>query len=495
MLTIEVRLLRDDGRVLRDPMLLSVQHYRLLEGLLKAGSGGFDVGSQSCIDFLNLLEAEAHDGSGGASTVLNVMGNRSTHGEYAQSIFLAVKGSAPVPADAPLVLVVVPSNKRVDEFETEWINTQKSRVGEMPEFVSKFPSSVTDVVVMTTAHFLGKRISEAGDGEKTTKSVKQPELAGFDSIFIDEFFQSSVWDIIGMTRRLMKLRAEQTPTDKEEQLRLYDIQLGSIRAREKRDADDADVAELRAELATLRAEVFPKRTKVFANGDTFQLTNVESWNYFGDKQEFCDTFLWRVFPKRIRLRENFRLTDPAERPVLMNILAQLKAGPRYDKETGEALESTRGFILRVLTDNGLGDQIFTDPDFVLRGGKPMPCIAWTNIMGNAINRRYGGEDKVGMKVVCRAYMMKKVTDKETGVVKKVGLRMNKVYKVVGMPVVPMKVGKSTKHVPCYAIEEDGETKFYPLSRFRRDIAQTGHAVQGETIAQDFAIFEFGSNPD
>ena len=39
------------------------------------------------------------------------------------------------------------------------------------------------------------------------------------------------------------------------------------------------------------------------------------------------------------------------------------------------------------------------------------------------------------------------------------------------------------------------SSFYPVVQFRRDIAQTGHAVQDETIAQDFAIFEFGSNPD
>ncbi len=34
-------------------------------------------------------------------------------------------------------------------------------------------------------------------------------------------------------------------------------------------------------------------------------------------------------------------------------------------------ESTRGIILRLLTDNGLAGQV-TDPDFVLRGGEPIP---------------------------------------------------------------------------------------------------------------------------
>lgn len=38
-------------------------------------------------------------------------------------------------------------------------------------------------------------------------------------------------------------------------------------------------------------------------------------------------------------------------------------------------------------------------------------------------------------------------------------------------------------------------KLYPRIKFRRNISQTAHAVQGETIAENFGIFEFGSNPD
>jgi hypothetical protein len=61
--------------------------------------------------------------------------------------------------------------------------------------------------------------------------------------------------------------------------------------------------------------------------------------------------------------------------------------------------------------------------------------------------------------------------------------MNKVYEVLDI-----KDG-------CYAIKDGDETKFYPRLKFRRNIAQTAHAVQGETIAENFGIFEFGSNPD
>jgi hypothetical protein len=402
-------------------------------------------------------------------------------------------------------LVVVPTNKRVDEFETEWLNTQKFRAGELPDFKPKFSDKVSEVAVMTTAQFLGKRISEEGDGEKKTKTSKLPDLHEFNTIFVDEFFQSSSWDIIAIVRRFMNLRAAQTPVGKEEELRAYFQLLFSIGSKERlltsgrgevmlRESPElhakmlAEVSEMRTTLGGMRAELFPSRTKLFANGDTFQLTNHESWNYIGDKQEFCDKFLWRVFPKRIYLRENFRLTDKSERPVLMSILADLKRGQHEDEETGEALEGVREFVLRVLRKNGLGAQVFTDPDEVLRkgkNGKPMPCLAWSNVVGNAINQRFGGEEEVGMLVVCRAYMMKKVKDKETKVVKKVGLRMNKVYKVLDI-----KDG-------CYFIKENDADagKLYPRIKFRRNISQTAHAVQGETIAENFGIFEFGSNPD
>lgn len=61
------------------------------------------------------------------------------------------------------MLVVVPTSTRVDEFETEWAQTQAARRGELPDFVSKFPDAVTDVVVMTTAAFLGRRVSDNVD--------------------------------------------------------------------------------------------------------------------------------------------------------------------------------------------------------------------------------------------------------------------------------------------------------------------------------------------
>jgi hypothetical protein len=362
-------------------------------------------------------------------------------------------------------LVVVPTNKRVDEFETEWIDTLAFRSGTKPSHESWFNESVSDVEVITNAQFLSKRIDDTG-GER--KKNKELDISKYDTIFIDEFFQSSTWDIIAIVRRLMKLRSEQLTSDEQVRKRYFEVRRKNNQLTE----------------FALTDKLFPsKRTKIFANGDTFQLANHESWNLFGDKQAFCDTFLWRVFPKRVFLKENFRLIDEKERPVLMKILEQLKAGRRKDKD-GKFTENNRGFILRVLKDNGLEDQVFTNPEEVILKGDedPMPCIAWTNVMGNAINQRFREKEEVGMKVVCRDYMMT-TTKNEEGKEVKVGLRMNKVYKVLGI------------REGFYQIESDGERKFYPRLKFRPNIAMTAHSIQGEKIAKNFAIFEWAENYD
>jgi hypothetical protein len=369
-------------------------------------------------------------------------------------------------------LIVVPTNKRVDEFETEWKDTLAFRSGTKPSHKSWFNNSVSDVEVITNAQFLSKRIDEAGEERKKNK---ERDISQYDTIFIDEFFQSSTWDIIAIVKRLIKLRKEQLTTDEGIKRRYYEKRRENTNTRNS-------LKEL-AELKGLKDKLFSgRRTKIFANGDTFQLANHESWNYFGDKQAFCDTFLWRVFPKRVFLEENFRLIDENERPVLMKILKQLKEGRRKDEEL---TESNRKFILRVLKDNGLKDQIFINPDEVIFKGdeEPMPCITWTNVMGNAVNQRFCGEEQIGMKVVCRDYMMTTKKNDE-GKEVKIGLRMNKVYKVLDI-----------KNGLEYLIESDGDKQYYPRIKFRPNVAMTAHAVQGEKIAKNFAIFEWAENYD
>jgi hypothetical protein len=118
----------------------------------------------------------------------------------------------------------------------------------------KFSDKVSEVVVMTTAQFLGKRISDEGDGEKKTKTSTLPDLSAFNCVFSDEFFQSSAWDIIAIVRRLMKLRAEQTPTDEVKLRAFYDSLRGEESAALKAARSEHSDAETELREARDRAE-------------------------------------------------------------------------------------------------------------------------------------------------------------------------------------------------------------------------------------------------
>jgi hypothetical protein len=353
-------------------------------------------------------------------------------------------------------LIVVPTNKRVDEFETMWGK-------------KAFPASVSDVVVMTSAEFLGYVFSDSADGEQTAQTNKKgpPSLDGYDTLFFDELFQGSAHDIIAIVQRVEALR--KTEMERDRLARGFDPEVANHHAfAVEALALCGRVPKTATGWAEAGRTALGRRTKVFANGDTFQLTNHESWNNVGDKQAYLDGFVWRVFPRRVELAQNWRLTDADERKTLVAMLADLKAGVRP---------------LDVMRAHGLASQLVADPDFVVKDGAPMPCLAWTNPYGNAVNARFGGDDRVGMEVVVKSYMMRRVKNKETGKEEKVGLRMNTTHVVKGI------------NGAQFLVEEDGEDKWFPRNKFRRNIAWTTHAVQGETISRDFMVFQAQDNHD
>jgi len=383
-------------------------------------------------------------------------------------------------------LVVVPTNKRVDEFQLVWKE-------------GKFPAAVTEVQVMTTAEFLGKRIKENADGTKTTTTTETgaPSLDDYDCVLIDEFYQSPVQDILHMCERIRQTREVQTSAEDKFMRRLkrwlvlyaqlehdYAVRDGTHRW-DNRAALLEDIQKLRQEVTATR------RTKFVANGDTFQLSNCENWNNMGGglnpKQDYVDSFVWRVFPKRVMLDKNWRLLCECdecsgqvrgdkfcERDVLKLVLQDLKDGKRP---------------LEVLRHRGLESQIFTDVAKVAEGrAEPMTCLVWTNPMGNVLNKMFGGEERVGMDVVVKKYMMRNVKEKdEDGNVRKVkkGLRTNTIHEVLDISPTQYQV-----FVPDY-----DEARWLDKNKFRRTIAWTTHAVQGETIKDDFAIFEANANRD
>ncbi len=225
------------------------------------------------------------------------------------------------------VLAIVPTHKRIHEMERDFED-------------DKFAESVTEVVGMTMAKFVGRSCFE--DANKA--QFKSEMLAEFDTILLDEIFQADMRDLIDAVALLEKVR-------------------------------DEDVHKTVPRL-------------IMANGDTFQLTNHETWNNIPDRQAYADQFLWRVFPNRVFLEQNWRLKLPAERVLLMSMLAELKKGAKP---------------VDLLNKYGLGGQCFTDISKVVAGrSEPMQCLTLSNQLGNELNGRFAGEEVVGMRVVCKS---------------------------------------------------------------------------------------------
>jgi hypothetical protein len=134
-------------------------------------------------------------------------------------------------------------------------------------------------------------------------------------------------------------------------------------------------------------------------------------------------------PRRVVLRENHRLRDPLERPVLMAMLDDLKSGMRP---------------FEVMEKHGLRAQLVSSPDFVLKDSSPMRSLAWRNLTGDVLNNRFAGEERVGVEVVIKGYLMKVVKDKETGEMTQVGLAKNDLCIVKGQERVETQRNENTR---------------------------------------------------
>jgi hypothetical protein len=271
----------------------------------------------------------------------------------------------------------------------------------------EFPEAVTSLHAMTTQEFIG----HTWQGDRTA-----PSLQPYDTILVDELFLDSTKVIVRVVQRLA-------------------------------------------------TDVRPD-TCVMGNGDTFQLTNVETFNRMGRKMDYCDRFLWRAFPDRMTLTESHRLTRSEDRATLSRMLTLLKAGMAP---------------LAILRQVGLSSQIITS----LEAARGKQCIAWTNLESNALNLRFGGPDQVGMTVTPKEVYLMKRQKGEDDIVRRSGFRTNEAYTVEGLD--------ATR----YLLRHDPgvEPVWLPRRFFRRTIAWTCNAVQGETIREPYVIFQAGDNWD
>jgi hypothetical protein len=306
------------------------------------------------------------------------------------------------------LLCVVPTHKRIHEFLRDFEKSVASWSADGPVKDRYFGKDVKSLECVTMAKFVGRSFYD--DENKESISLDR-----FDTILVDELFQSDMPDIISCVRVLEGVR-------------------------------DAG-----------------RDCLILANGDTFQLTNHKSWNNMGENQAYADQFLWRVFPSRVFLETNWRLKTDKDKAKLMSMLAKMKAGAKP---------------FELLREHGLADQFFSDVAFVGKDrAEPMQCLTLSNQLGNELNRRFAGPEREGMWVVGKS---------DAAAFKKAGLLRNKTYRVTEV------VGD------CYRLDhetaaededEDEDAGLYPSIWFRRSVAWTAHSVQGETIVEDYGIFE------
>ena len=307
------------------------------------------------------------------------------------------------------VLAIVPTHKRIHEFKRDFEKSDASWKNNGSLKHRMFSKETESVECMTLAKFVGRN----HEGENTEGKM---DVSEFDTIIVDEFFQSDYVDMISAIKVL------ESALDK------------------------------------------PKVPLILGNGDTFQLKNHKVWNNILDEQAFFDEFMWRVFPNRVFLATNWRLELENDRNVLMAMLKEMKekVSP-YDVIVKPRPEF--GYPV------GLIDQLFTDLNRVIAGRtKPMQCLTLSNQVGNVLNRRFAGPERPGMMVIGKS---EKEDFKEAGCFK------NELYEVKELQGTNYLIhNKST-----------GKDVLLPSLYFRRDVSWTAHSVQGETIEDDYAIFE------
>jgi len=323
---------------------------------------------------------------------------------------------------------------------------------------------------------------------------------------IDELYLNSIADIISIVKRLEALRESQHRNYKkewknEEELDavryeyyktlvlegIHSPEWADRKADLERtlpkelvpflDKEQELVMRLRAghheRAAELRAVLYPgKHTRMFANGDTFQMPGVEKWRR--NKNEYCDRFLWRVFPNRVMLGTLHRMkcncgqavhTESCDKTKLLGMLDAVIGGMRPAE---------------VATKFGL--QTFDDIDQVKE--RNLTCLVRTNVFGMYLNERFGGPVSVGSIVVLKKYDTKR-RNLERKSDKTLQFSVNELYKVEGID----------KRNYLVRASPDAEPRLLPSSHFRRAVAWTIDSVQGEKVTENYAIFESEDTSD
>ena len=200
-----------------------------------------------------------------------------------------------------------------------------------------------------------------------------------------------------------------------------------------------------------------------ANGDLFQNNSAECLNNIEDRDAYIMKILPRAFPHIVRLTVNYRLTceehpAPSDNPGWRCECPKLLAERARELGIREALKAGED-VLAVIDRFGL--QTFTDVS-LLKALQVKKAVTQNNLTAHALNQFLHPEaDSVGMLVIAKPHQSTKFLIK------------NKEYRVEGIT--------ADKYVV------DG--KPFDKRLFRKPAGRTCHSIQGETIADPYAVFD------
>jgi len=208
-----------------------------------------------------------------------------------------------------------------------------------------------------------------------------------------------------------------------------------------------------------------KGRSVIGTGDTFQTSTGVSYNNFPNRRQFYEETLWKLFPNRLTLKHSYRLEDPEDERLVLEMRQRLQAGVPIRSlihcfpHTKDLTQFKTHIPYTNLCAQMLERQFGDNP---------------THLVFNDYDKKKSGILKMGLPIHKDADGIHYVvaSGRRLQYLRRGSLYPVKYLSIKGMNMV--KVG----------------TELYNRCRFKGEHANTGHSLQGDTISHPFVILEW-----
>jgi hypothetical protein len=199
-------------------------------------------------------------------------------------------------------------------------------------------------------------------------------------------------------------------------------------------------------LSRLRRVASTSAIHLYATGDPYQTGTCEAYNNIPDRKAYLKV-LSCMLPWQLTLDTSHRMKDPLQVETLKAIRHALF----------EECQPVRDVASRYF-------EAVDSPRALQEKGIPR-CLTLRNLTAQMLNKELLGEEKPGMRVICKTYTRQLVTNRE--------------YVVKAI---------EGKHY----LLEGVEGQRYLKSMFRPHFCMTTHSIQGATLEAKYAIFDIAS---